>query len=67
LAHAFGVIDVIAKDDGPNEVAGGLEKLGDPSGNEFGPPGRITGSDLFLDHMQPNCRPGDPASTGVYK
>ena len=36
LAHALGVVDVLAEDDGLGEAVGGLEKLGDLGGDEFG-------------------------------
>ena len=36
LPHALGVVDVLAEDDGLGEAVGGLEKLGDLGGDEFG-------------------------------
>ena len=36
LTHALGVVDVLAEDDGLGEAVGGLEKLGDLGGDEFG-------------------------------
>ena len=36
LAHALGVVDVLAEDDGLGEAVGGLEKLGDLGGDELG-------------------------------
>ena len=36
LAHALGVVDVFAEDDGLGEAVGGLQELGDLGGDEFG-------------------------------
>ncbi len=36
LAHALGVVDVFAEDDGLGEGVGGLEVFGDLAGDEFG-------------------------------
>ena len=36
LAHALGVVDVLAEDDGLGEAVGGLEELGDLGGDQLG-------------------------------
>jgi hypothetical protein len=36
LAHALGVVDVLAEDDGLGEGVGGLEVLGDLAGDQLG-------------------------------